>query len=85
MATSGGLLSIMRADGQVQREAGSSLVKGHSQRFSLAEHLGVLTVTSHYLSGSGSKQNYTLKQADFKGDRHTHTLVEEFPSILTEA
>ena len=35
--------------------------------------------------GSGSKQIYTQKQADFRGDQHTHTLVEEFPSILTEA
>ena len=49
-AISGGLLSMTRADGQVQREAGTSLVKGHSQHFSLAEHLGDLTVTSHYLS-----------------------------------
>ena len=30
-AISGGLLSITRADGQVQREAGTSLIKGHSQ------------------------------------------------------
>ena len=50
MATSGGLLSITRVDGQVQREVGTSLVKGHSQRFSLAEHLVDLTVTRHYSS-----------------------------------
>ena len=49
-ATSGGLLSIPRADGQVQREAETSTVKGHFQCFSLAEHLGDLTVNSHYLS-----------------------------------
>jgi hypothetical protein len=50
MATSGGLLSITRADGQVQREAGTSLVKGHSQCFSLAEHLVDLTGTRYYSS-----------------------------------
>ena len=50
MATSGGLLSITRADRQVQREAGTSLVKGHSQHFSLAEYLVDLTVTRHYSS-----------------------------------
>jgi len=35
--------------------------------------------------GLGSKQIYTQKQADFKGDRLTHMLVEEFPSIQTES
>lgn len=49
-APSGGRWSTSRADGQVQRAAGTSLAKGHSQRFCLAEHLGDLTVTSHCLS-----------------------------------
>ena len=49
MATSGGLLSITRADGQVQREAGTSLVKGHSQRL-FGRAPGDLTVTRHYSS-----------------------------------
>ena len=49
-ATSGGLLSITRADRQVQREARTSLVKGHSQPFSFAEYLVDLTVTKHYPS-----------------------------------
>lgn len=35
--------------------------------------------------GLGSKQIYTQKQADFKGDQLTHMLVEEFPSIQTES
>ena len=41
--------SITRADRQVQREAGTSLVKGHSQRL-FGRAPGDLTVTSHHLS-----------------------------------
>ena len=72
-ASSGGLLSIPRADGQVQREAGTSLVKGHSQHFSLAEHLGDLSVTSHFLSKALEKQ----------ADLHSETSTLERGSAYT--
>ena len=72
-ATSGGLLSIPRADGRVQREAGTSLVKGHSQHFSLAEHLGDLSVTSHFLS----------KRLEEQADLHSETSTLERGSAYT--